>query len=339
MRKVMIAGIGGASLGTEIAKTLWFAGGYQVFGCDISPQAYGLYDARFAKTFLVSGEDYGNSVLELCRNMECSCLIPGSERTLVLLAAAHDMFRANGIKLAVNNPEVIAVCADKLRTFAFLRQCGFAIPRSSDIATKEDVENIGLPCIVKPAQNSGGSALVFYATRAEDALLYAQYIRTAGAIPIGQEYIPVGEGEFTIGVLSFQDGSLAGSIALRRSLNAKLSIQMRNDDVVISSGYTQGHIADYPSIRRTAEEIAEKLRSTGPINVQGRMRKGIFVPFEINPRFSASVYLRAMAGFNEVDIFLRHILADERMHPAPLRTGWYLRSLEERYVPDEDIRQ
>ena len=335
----MIAGIGGASLGTEIAKTLWLAGGYEVYGCDISPQAYGLYDTRFTKTFLISGENYGNSALELCRDMECSCLIPGSERTMVLLAAVHDMFRVNGIKLAVNNPEVIAICADKLRTFTFLRQCGFAIPHSSEIATKEDVENIGLPCIIKPAQHSGGSALVFYATRTEDAMLYAQYIRAAGVTPIGQEYIPVDEGEFTVGVLSFQDRSLAGSIALRRSLNAKLSVQMRNGDAIISSGYTQGHIADYPVIRRAAEDIAEKIRSAGPINVQGRVKKGIFMPFEINPRFSASAYLRALAGFNEVDIFLRHLLADERGQPAPLRAGWYLRSLEECYVPDEDLRQ
>ena len=50
MIKVMIAGIGGASLGTEILKSLVLAGNYKVFGCDISSTAYGLYDEDFEKT-------------------------------------------------------------------------------------------------------------------------------------------------------------------------------------------------------------------------------------------------------------------------------------------------
>jgi len=37
MVTVLIAGIVGASLGTEIAKSLRLAGGYHVIGCDPSP--------------------------------------------------------------------------------------------------------------------------------------------------------------------------------------------------------------------------------------------------------------------------------------------------------------
>ncbi len=45
--RVMIAGIGGASLGTEIYKSLYLAGNYEIFGCDVSATAYGLYEAGF----------------------------------------------------------------------------------------------------------------------------------------------------------------------------------------------------------------------------------------------------------------------------------------------------
>ena len=38
--KVMIAGVGGASLGTEILKSLKITNRYDIFGCDISPTAY-----------------------------------------------------------------------------------------------------------------------------------------------------------------------------------------------------------------------------------------------------------------------------------------------------------
>ena len=55
------------------------------------------------------------------------------------------------------------------------------------------------------------------------------------------------------------------------------------------------------------EALARKLGSRGPLNVQGRLRDGVFLPFEVNPRFSASTYLRALAGVNELAIYLRNV--------------------------------
>ncbi len=60
--RVMIAGIGGASLGTELCKSLKLAKRYEVFGCDISSTAYGLHDKDFSKTYLIGREDYVNNV-------------------------------------------------------------------------------------------------------------------------------------------------------------------------------------------------------------------------------------------------------------------------------------
>ena len=40
MKSVLIAGIGGGSLGTEIAKSLRLAGAYRILGCDVSPLAF-----------------------------------------------------------------------------------------------------------------------------------------------------------------------------------------------------------------------------------------------------------------------------------------------------------
>lgn len=51
--RVLIAGLAGASLGTEILKCLTVVEGYEVFGCDISPLAYGLYDSHLQKAFVV----------------------------------------------------------------------------------------------------------------------------------------------------------------------------------------------------------------------------------------------------------------------------------------------
>ena len=336
--KVMIAGVGGASLGTEIRKSLTLAGGYEIYGCDISTTAYGLYEPGFSKTWRVSRDNYVPSVLNACLESGAGFLIPGGEQPMTLLGAASETFAAAGIRLLANSPEVIALYSDKEKTFQRLAECGIPIPRTIVINNKCDFDHVGLPCIVKPATGSGGSAAVFFAVCPDEAMIYADFIRRSGISPVAQEYVDEREGEFTIGVLSLPNGYVAGSIALRRSLDAKLSVSYRGRGGLISSGYTQGYIAEYRDLCLQAEKIAVAINSRGPINVQGRVRDGVLLPFEINPRFSASTYLRAMAGFNEVNILIKYLVGVVSPHPPSIKPGWYLRSLTEQYVPDKNLK-
>src|SRR6267378_1170529 len=88
--RILIAGIGGGSLGTEIFKCLGLADRYSVFGCDISSLAYGHYQRGFEQTFLVDHENYVGSVLDVCRKEAIDVVIPGGEEPLVLLNAGID---------------------------------------------------------------------------------------------------------------------------------------------------------------------------------------------------------------------------------------------------------
>ncbi len=244
--KVMIAGVGGASLGTELCKCLRLAGTYDVFGCDISPTAYGLYDHGFAGTVRVGVKNYVADVLRACRDVGATWLVPGGEQPTVLLGGAKERLADEGIHVVVNNPSVVQLFSDKKVTFERLAAAGIPIPRTKGSLASEDLNGVGLPCIVKPATGSGGSVSVFFAVTADEAMVYADFIRRAGGTPIAQEYLPDEEGEFTVGVLSVPGGRLMGSIALRRSLDAKLSVSYRGRGGIISSGYSQGYIGRIP---------------------------------------------------------------------------------------------
>jgi carbamoyl-phosphate synthase large subunit len=111
-----------------------------------------------------------------------------------------------------------------------------------------------------------------------------------------------------------------------------LSIHYKSQFGLISSGYSQGFIGAFPQLTQQAESIAKAISSKGPLNIQARVRNGKLIPFEINPRFSASTYLRTMAGFNEVDFFLRHLISGERHFRVELKEGYYLRSFTEQFV-------
>lgn len=336
--KVMIAGIGGASLGTEIYKCLRLAGRYEIYGCDVSETAYGLYGYDFAATYRIRRDDYVQSVIEACRKADATWIIPGGEQPTALLGAATKTLAAEGIRLIANDAAVVAMFSDKESAFNRLAELGIPIPRTTAVVRSQDIDAVGLPCIVKPATGTGGSASVFFAASIDEAMVYADFIRNSGNTALAQEYVDISKGEFTIGVLSLPDGVVVGSIALRRALNAKLSVSYRGRGGLVSSGYSQGYIGAFPDLCLQAERIAAAIGSRGPVNIQARVRDGVLLPFEINPRFSASTYLRALAGFNEVDIFLRYLVSGETPVLSPIKPGWYLRSLTEIYVPEKQLK-
>jgi carbamoyl-phosphate synthase large subunit len=336
-RSVMIAGVGGASLGTELAKALRLTGAWRVYGCDISRLAFGLHSEDFEQSFHVSKSNYVESVIDACQSVGCRWLVPGGEQPLNLLSRAYPDLQSSGIELVANAPDVVSLCMDKKRLADALLALGISQPATCVADEPDAAAVVGLPCVVKPSSGSGGSTLVFLAESEAELSAYSRLIRASGRLPVAQEYISEAEGEFTVGVLSLSDQSVVGSIALRRNLDAKLSVAYRSRAGIISSGYSQGLIDDFADIRRTAEDIALRIGSRGPINVQGRVKDGKFMPFEINPRFSASTYLRALAGFNEIDLFLEYLRSGKRPQLRPIQYGFYLRSFSETFVPKAKI--
>jgi carbamoyl-phosphate synthase large subunit len=256
-----------------------------------------------------------------------------------LLAEAEHVLNGAGIRLVANDRDVVAKFSNKADAFRELARLGIPTPETRSVSRDDDIIAVGLPCIIKPATGSGGSAMVYYAVDLDEARVYVDYIRRMGGAPLAQEYIDVDEGEFTVGVLSWPDGTVVSSIALRRSLESKLSVLYQGRGGLVSTGYTQGYIGEFGDICRQAEAIAISIGSRGPINVQGRVRDGVLVPFEINPRLSASSYLRALAGRNELHSLLQKLAYGAAEPLSPLREGWYLRSLTEQYVAPDAMRK
>lgn len=336
--RILVAGIGGASLGTEVIKSLRAADRYAIYGCDISPLAFGHYEAGLAETFVVGRDRYADSVIELCLRHEIRAIVPGGEGPLALLGAAPQLAKlgAAGVVLAANSSPVIALCSNKAACFARLGELGLPIPKTLVVKPGQDVGELSVtsfPQIVKPADGTGGSRFVFLARNRTEMDSYLRLLAELDRVALVQAYVPLDEGEFTIGVLSLPDGRIAGSVAMQRIFHAKLSVLFESDVGLVSSGYSQGLIDEFPELRRQAEEVAAALDSVGPLNIQARVKDGVLLPFEINPRFSASTHLRTLAGFNEIDVFLQFALHGREPAPPSIRRGYYLRSLSEVHVP------
>lgn len=340
MTKVLVAGIGGASLGTEVMKCLRLANRYEIVGCDISRYAYGHYANLARDTEVVSAEHYAQSVLDLARRRNINGIIAGAGTPLHLLNEMRADFAAVGIALIGNNSRTIRLAEDKRAIAAALDKSGILQPKwiAPEHAGDERLRSLAGPLIVKPAFGSGASRFVFLVEDAAAASIYIDYIRQNGLQPVVQEYVPDDEGEYSVGALNRSDGSWVGAIVMRRIFVNELSIRSKTRLGLISSPYGQGEFGDFPTIINASRSIAAALHSTGPLNIQGRIRQGQFLPFEVNARFSGSCFVRALAGFNEVDLVTSDLLLGQRMEMPPVRSGWALRGLSEIFVSEEHLK-
>ncbi|MEO7100026.1 MAG: ATP-grasp domain-containing protein [Luteolibacter sp.] len=334
--RVVVAGAAGASLGTETLKALALSGRYEAIAADITPLAYGLYQKEAKASHLLDAKNYLESLIECCHEERASFVLPSSEPTLKIISEAGDRLRSEGITPIYNRPEVIRVCSDKSATFDVLKSIDVPVPRTKTLKTPEDIKELAMPCIIKPATDTGASMMVSPASTHAEALMYAQWIWSAGLTAIGQEYLSHAEGEFTVGVLRF--GDWIGAIAMKREFPCKLSYIQKNEKFLISSGYSQGLIDHFPEICDQAKKIAIALDSQGPLNIQGRLVDGIFYPFEINPRFSGTTLLRTMAGFPEIEIYLDHLNGDPAPPQPVIKPGYYMRSFAEQYIPKDKVK-
>lgn len=344
---VLVTGVGGGGHGHEIVKALRLSGRYHLIGVDMIESSFGLFDVDEAYTIpSASDPDYMNILLEICQQRQVKVLIHGSEPELKVISRNRDVLLKVGILPLINTFEVIERCIDKWATIIFLKEQGFDFPNSLLIHTEREIPcDFSLPAVIKPAIGGGGSNNTFLVQDMGELGFACRYLIQQNKIVLVQEYVGTPEDEYTVGVLSTLAGEFIGSIALRRYLLSGLSnrIQISNrtgrenlsSTLAISSGISQGTIDEYPQVRMVCEKIAKTLHSKGPLNIQCRFVGGKLYPFEINPRFSGTTYIRALMGFNEPDMLIRHhIFGEVPPSPVKYKFGKVMRGLVERCVTD-----
>jgi carbamoyl-phosphate synthase large subunit len=136
-----------------------------------------------------------------------------------------------------------------------------------------------------------------------------------------QEWAGADDQEYTAGVIFFH-GEVRALITLRRDLR---------------DGNTyRAYAGTYPEADAYVYDVAMALRPHGPANFQFRRGPdGLFRLFEINARFSGTTPIRALLGFNEVDLCLRYLLSGELVNQPTIQPGVVLRFLQEQFVPQE----
>ena len=282
---------------------------------------------------------YIDELMSIIKKHSVHCMFTGSEQELIKVSECREEVKSTGVQLFINNDDTIKLCKNKLECNNTLKRLGFSPPKTVHIKSVSDVEKGGYrewfwPIVIKPYLESGASRNIFIANNEDELYLFSNYLLLKGIGIIAQEYIPYNDNEYTVGVTSLLDQPyVEGSIALRKFIEG-LTVKTNSNDVVISSGITQGEFQDYAHIRSVCEQIAEEIGSTGPINIQLRIVRGIVKPFEINPRFSGTTSARAYNGYNEPEFYIRKYVLDDKNAKKSIlttKTGFVVKGLDERY--------
>jgi len=340
--KILIAGAGGGGYGVEIMKSLRLSSvPYFIIGCDMSENGFGLFSAD--KGYVIppaSSPNYLKVLLKICVKEHIQVLIPGSDHDLRRISENRFLFSKKGIFIPINNQEVIDIGLNKMSTIEFLKINGFNALRTIGIDTLDQISGFdSFPVIIKPLIG-GGSADTFIAQDRSELQFFCQYLLKNGQKPVVQEYIGNPDNEYTIGILSDQDGKIMSATGFRRYILSGLSNRLRlrshrkRETLAVSSGISQGEVISDPHIIGQCKKVAQAIGSRGPINIQCRVVKGQVYIFEINPRFSGTTYMRALTGINEPDLLIRKYVLNERI-PKVLKSkhGRVLRGLIEQFIP------
>lgn len=278
-RRILVTAISG-NIGNGILKILAEDCFNELYGCDVNEIAVGMDLVKcFWKCKYAVDEGYIDELLEMCRMYEISHLIVVNEREIERVSAKRKKFQDYGIKVLIQDKEVLDICLDKYKTMKFLEINGIPVPKtylSAEEITWEEKKQY----ILKPRKSNGSKGIKLIDKkddlRAEDAKEY-----------IIQEYID-GNEEYTVGV--FRQDRITNIIVFQRTLCSGYSylVDMKKDQ----------------SLVELAKKIAELFSLEGFINIQLRKKNDAIYVFEINPRISGTVRFRHMLGFKDVQWWL-----------------------------------
>lgn len=321
--KIAVTGAGGG-VGQSICKALSISSlpDLELYPVDVQPFSAGLFRGREGLV-LPKGEEAGSldRWREEFERRGIEIVFPGSDYDVVSLAAVRDEWSATGgPRVMVSDLELVRDCRDKARTYERLTREKIDAPkcvwdRSLD-ETLAFAATTGYPVIIKPRAGSA-SRNVAIAKDAEELAFY--FARTPQ--PIVQEYLQIDGAaeEFTCAVFVDRDGEVTGTFMARRTL---------------SGGTTfRAEVGYWPQLQPFLENIGQKLRPSGPLNVQLRMTNRGPVPFELNIRCSGTTAIRAYYGYNEPEMWIRNHVLGQKVTQPERKQGIALRYWNEVFIP------
>ena len=259
-----------------------------------------LYADHTVITPLIYNDEYIPFLLDYCRNNQIRAIISLFDVDLPILSKNKNLFEKQGIKVIVSNQDIIDICNDKWKTFNFLKNNGFNVPK-----TYIDLKNVRLelanntlafPLILKPRWGMGSIGIYQADNEIELEILYNKikreimdtYLKYESSIDVENSVLiqeKLQGKEYGIDIINDLEGNYRNTIC-------KLKYAMR-------SGETDCAMTVYnEELKSLGEQISGKLHHIANLDVDIFEHGNQFYVLEMNARFGGGYPFSHQAGVN-----------------------------------------
>ena len=316
---VLVTAVGNMGVGEQIVKSLRLSAlNVSIVGIDIS--AFNIVHENLDFFYEVSSRDEDEKmrcISKIISDHAIKMVFVGCENDYMFFHRHRSYFESKSVYLAINSDFLSSFAFDKQKTYCYLMEKGVCIPRFWKIDTPDDCNRIQIfPVVIKPNRNASGSRNVYIAFNQTEAWHLASYMLSRKIDIVAQEYVGDADSEYTISVTSNLAGEVLGNIIIKRNFDASITyrdkIRKGNRVYVVASGITQGMALHDEKIEKQVISIAQCLDSRFSVNIQGMFVNGKFMLIEVHPTLTGSVYIRALAGYNEPANLIKRELLNEK---------------------------
>lgn len=263
-----------------------------IVACDCSDTAPALYFAdKKYKLPRINEPNYISSIIDACNQESVSLIVPTIDTDLLLLAEnKENIEEKTNAMLLISDPQVVAICRDKIKTQKLLEMHNFGIPK---MYTDEELGNddVHYPLFIKPKSGSS-SVNTFKVNNKNELIIYRHFIDK----PIIQEYIE-GE-EYTVDVFLDFEGNII-------TIVPRLRMAVRSGEI------SKGKIIKDREIIEDVARLMTVLKPIGHITVQ-LMKTSVGIKYiEINPRFGGGAPMSIQSGADSCENLFRLLMGQK----------------------------
>jgi carbamoyl-phosphate synthase large subunit len=303
--RTLVTGIGG-DIGQSIGKIILseqkrFA---LPVGTDLNNHHSGIfYFKNHHSISPVNSSEYMHEINSIVDKYKIDVIVPTSEAEIREFHKRPLPFK---VPILMANSLALSVGLDKMNTIEFFKSNQLPYPETKIL---RDIKRFENPLIIK-SRTSSGSKEIHRILNQKDLDYFGEKFPDF----IAQELLE-SKDEYTCGV--FRDGkSEAQCIIYKRKLLGGFS--------------WSGELVRNEEIDHLCKLIAEKLNLEGSINIQLKLKDGVPMVFEINPRFSSTVLFRHLMGFKDFIWSIHHLFKiKDSFEYTPLNNAHFYRGTTE----------
>lgn len=248
---------------------------------------------------LIYDEEYIPFLLNYCKENRIDIVLSLFDIDLLVLAKNKQKFLEIGTSVIVSEPEIIQICNDKWRTYLFLRENEFHVPKT--YLTLKDVMNalergeISYPIIVKPRFGCGSLAM---SVAEDEVALHYYYKRNVCAV--NRTYLKY-ESEMVEEKIIFQEvlkGQEYG-VDIINNLSGEFQNAIVKKKIAMRAGETDiAELVDNQEISVEAERLGKLTGHIANMDCDFFLVNGIPYVLEMNARFGGGYPFSHLGGCN-----------------------------------------